>query len=148
MATVTLYDAMRIVHLMTAGVWAGWTVFMAAVVVPTARDGCFDPDGLTRLTGRFSLFSKVAPLIMFFTGMYMIGEGYASDTLLTSARGQLVLTMIGLWIALSILTNVPSRRLIDRIEAIGVEEAARNGWLSFALAGFVSLGLLVVGGLL
>ena len=148
MATVTLSVAMRIVHLMTAGVWAGWTVFMAAVVVPAARDGRFDPDTLTWLTGRFSLFSKVAPLIMFFTGMYMIGEGYASDTLLTSARGQLVLTMIGLWVALSILTNVPSRRLIHRIEALGVEGAARNGWASFTLAGFVALGLLVVGGLL
>ncbi|WP_247002413.1 hypothetical protein [Halosolutus gelatinilyticus] len=146
MATITLYVAMRIVHLLIAGVWTGWTVFMAALVVPAARDGYFDPDTLTWLTTRFSLFSKAAPLIMFFTGMYMIGEGYASDTLLTSFRGQLVLTMIGLWIALSFLTNVSSRRLIDSIETTTVEGATQNGWTSFTLAGVVALGLLVVGG--
>lgn len=146
MATVTLSVAMRIVHLMTAGVWAGWTVFMATLVVPAARDGRFDPETLTWLTGRFSLLSTVAPLVVFLTGMYMVGEGYATDTLLTSARGQLVLTMIGLWIVLSALTNLSSRRLIDRTEAIGAREAARNGWTSFALSGVVALGLLSVGG--
>ena len=146
MVDVTPYVVMRIVHLMTAGVWAGWTVFMAALVVPAARDGRIGSDALAWLTSRFALFSKAAPLLMFLTGMYMVGQGYPVDVLLSSARGYLVLTMIGLWIILSALTNVSSRRLAGGIEVAGVERAAKTSWTLFAVAGVVALALLFVGG--
>lgn len=146
MATVTPYVVMRIVHLMTAGVWAGWTVFMAALVVPAARDGRLGPDAVRWLTRRFTWFSMAAPLVMFLTGMYMVGQRYPTDVLLSSTRGFLVLTMIGLWIVLSATTNVSGRRLAGSIDEGGARRAAKTSSPLFTLAGVVALALLLVGG--
>ncbi|QLG60258.1 hypothetical protein [Halorarum salinum] len=146
MVTVTLEATMRILHLMTAGIWAGWTVFMAVLVVPGARDGRLDPEALRWLTGQFSLLSKGAPLVTFVTGTYMVGQGYTTDALLYSSRGTLVLTMIGLWLVLSGVTNLSSRRLTGCVDEIGVERAARDARAPFAAAGVVALALLLVGG--
>lgn len=146
MATATLYAAMRIVHLTTGGVWAGWTVFMAALVVPAARDGRLDADAVTWLCGRFARLSQLAPVVMLLTGMYMVGAGVPTDALLASLRGYLVLTMVGLWLLLSALTVASSRRLTAGVAAVGVERAAAAARAPFAAAGVVALGLLLVGG--
>ncbi|MFC6768839.1 hypothetical protein [Natrinema soli] len=146
MVDLTLYVLMRIMHLMTAGVWAGWTVFMAVLILPAARNGRLGSDALIWLTGRFSLFSKVAPVVMFLTGMYMVGQSYPTDALLGSSRGYLVLSMIGLWLALSALTNVSSRRLVGSVESTDIERAAENASGLFTVAGLVALALLLVGG--
>lgn len=145
-AMATVDTLVRTLHLMTAGVWAGWTVFMAALVIPAAREGRLGADGLSWMTGRFSLFSKVAPVVMFLTGMYMLGQGYSGDALLTSTRGNLVVTMVGLWIVLSAVTNVASRRLTTGVEVGGVEQATSGVMMMFSVAGVAALGLLFVGG--
>lgn len=146
MAAVTPYVVMRIVHLTTAGVWAGWTVFMAALVVPAARDGRLGTDAVRWLTRRFTWLSMVAPLVMFLTGMYMVVQGYPPGVLLSSTRGYFVLTMIGLWIVLSVTTNVSGRRLTGRIDARGSKWAANTSSSLFTVAGVVAIALLLVGG--
>lgn len=79
MAVVSSDVVTRIVHPMTAGVRAGWTVFVAALVVPAARDGRPGPDAVRRLTRRFSLFSKAAPLVALLSGTYVVGRGCPAD---------------------------------------------------------------------
>jgi uncharacterized membrane protein len=144
----SLYSVMEVLHLLFAGVWAGWTVFMAALVVPAARNGLLDADALGWLTSKFGLFSKIAPVVMLVTGGYMAGQGYAIDSLLSAPRGQLVLTMVGLWMVMSALSNVLSRRLTTRAESSGVKRAASDVSVPFTAAGIVALALLLVGGLL
>lgn len=143
---VTLYTLMDVVHLMIAGVWAGWTVFMAVLVVPGARDGRLDASTLVWLTGRFARFSRAAPLAMLLTGGYMASRGFVADLPLNSLRGQLVMMMVVLWLVLSVLNNAASRRLSAGIESAGAEGSARDASVLFSAAGVVALGLLLVGG--
>ena len=143
---VTTYTLMNVLHLTVAGVWAGWTVFMAVLVVPAARDGDLDGAALDRLTSGFARFSQIAPLVMLLTGGYMASQGLVADSLLTSLRGQLVVTMVVLWLALSALSNVASRRLATGIESIGVDRSADAVSTTFSAAGVVALALLLVGG--
>lgn len=143
---VTTDTLMGVIHLLVAGVWAGWTVFMAALVVPAARDGHLDASALDRLTGGFARFSQVAPLVMLLTGGYMASRGFVAGTSLNSLRGQLVLTMVALWLVLSALNNVASRRLTAGIESTGAERSARSVSTMFSAAGVVALALLIVGG--
>lgn len=142
----TLYTLMDILHLLVAGVWAGWTVFMAALVVPAARDGRLGADALGWMTGRFVRVSQAAPIIMLLTGGYMAIQGAITDAPLRSLRGQLVVTMVVLWFALSGLSNAASHRLTDGIESGGVESAAQNVTMLFYGAGVSALALLFVGG--
>lgn len=146
MVDTSLYVMLRIVHLLVAGVWAGWTVFMAALVVPAARDGRLGADALGWVTGRFARFSQVAPVVMLLTGGYMIGQGFSGVSLLESFRGTLVLAMVVLWLVLSALTNVSSRRLVGSVESAGAGRAASDTSMLFSLAAVVALALLLVGG--
>lgn len=137
---------MDILHVLIAGVWAGWTVFMAVLVVPAARDGRLGADALSWLTGRFTRFSKIAPIVMLLTGGYMASQRAIAEAPLNSLQGQLVVTMIVLWLVLSGLSNVASRRLLAGVESSGVESAARSTAMIFDVAGGVALVLLLVGG--
>ncbi|HET7324221.1 MAG TPA: hypothetical protein VFJ06_07810 [Halococcus sp.] len=143
---VAIYTLMDVLHLVVAGVWAGWTMFMAALVVPVARDGRLGADALDWMTGWFVRVSQAAPVIMLLTGGYMVSQGAITGTPLDSLRGQLVVTMVVLWIVLSGLSNAAGRRLTDGIEAGGVESAAHRTTMLFYGAGVVALLLLVVGG--
>lgn len=146
MVSVSPYLTMRIVHLLVAGVWAGWIAFMAALVVPAARDGRLGADALGWMTGRFSRFSQVAPVVMLLTGGYMAGQAYSGVSLLGNFRGNLVLAMVVLWLVLSALTNVSSRRLVGSVESVGAERAANDASMPFYAATVVALALLLVGG--
>ncbi|MFC4551022.1 MULTISPECIES: CopD family protein [Halorussus] len=119
---------------------------MAALVVPAARDGRLGSSALVGLTERFARFSQVAPLVMLVTGGYMASLTFISDSLLKTTRGQLVLTMVGLWVVLSALTNVASRRLTADVESVGAERSARGASTAFSAAAAVALALLLVGG--
>lgn len=146
MVSLSVYVAMRVLHLTTAGVWAGWTVFMAALVVPAARDERLDAGAVTLLTHRFTRFSQVAPLVMLITGGYMMSRAYADTSPLDSGRGTLVVTMVVLWLVLSVTANLAGIRLERRTDSLGVKEAAGNQRALFAVAAVVSLSLLLVGG--
>lgn len=143
---VTVYTLMDILHVLVGGVWAGWTAFMAALIVPAARDGRLDADALDWLTGRFARFSQIAPVVMLLTGGYMASQGVVTDGPLDSLRGQLVVTMVGLWLVLSVLSNVASRRLVAGVGSDGDEPVARDTAMGFYVAGGVALALLLVGG--
>lgn len=146
LAMATLYTLMEILHLMIAGVWAGWTVFMAVLVVPAARDDRLDAGALVRLTHGFARISQVSPFVMLLTGGYMLSQGFITGSPLNSSQGRLVVTMVGLWVVLSVSSNVASRRLLAGIESLGVEHSARTVSTMFTVAGVAALALLFVGG--
>ncbi|GKZ15972.1 CopD family protein [Haladaptatus sp. T7] len=143
---MTLIDVtMRIVHTLFAGVWAGWTVFMAALVVPAARDGKLGADGIRWMTQQFTRFSSLSSVVLLLTGGFMAGDLYTTETLTGSSRGHLVLTMVVLWLALSGLSHMAGSRLKKNLDA-GAKQAAAGATTLFYVAGVVALGLLVVAG--
>lgn len=146
MVTLSTFVAMRVIHLMTAGVWAGWTVFMAALVLPAARKGFLDGRAVNWLTHRFARFSQAAPLVMLATGGYMMSEAYVGTSFFDGGRGTLVVTMVALWFLLSVTTNLASKRLETRTESLGATEAAGSQRALFSLSAVIALSLLLVGG--
>jgi uncharacterized membrane protein len=136
---------MRIIHTLFAGVWAGWTVFMAALVVPAARNGKLGADGLRWMTQQFSRFSSLSSLVLLLTGGFMAGNLYTGETLISGSRGHLVLTMVVLWFVLTGLSHMGSSRLKKNLSD-GVPQAAKAATTLFYVAGVVALALLVVAG--
>ncbi|WP_458207601.1 CopD family protein [Haladaptatus sp. NG-SE-30] len=143
---MTLLDVtMQVFHTLFAGVWAGWTLFMAALVIPAARDGRLSADALGWMTTRFSRFSMGAALVLFVTGGHLAGTGYSFEYLLNQPRGHLILTMVALWFVLAGLSHMASSRLTKRLDDGPVQAANANVSLFYA-AGVVALGLLLVAG--
>ncbi|WP_458187274.1 CopD family protein [Haladaptatus sp. NG-WS-4] len=143
---MTLLDAtMQILHTLFAGVWAGFTLFMAALVLPAAKKGHLGSDALGWMTGRFSRFSMLSALVLFVTGGHLAGTGYTFEYLLNQPRGHLILTMVALWFVLAGLSHLASSRLTKRLDA-GAKQAATANATLFHAAGLVAVGLLLVAG--
>ncbi|GAA0235392.1 CopD family protein [Haladaptatus pallidirubidus] len=136
---------MQVLHTVFAGVWAGWTLFMAVLVIPAARKGHLGTDGLRWLTKRFSRFSMLASLVLFTTGGHLAGTRYTVELLGGSSRGHLVLTMVALWFVLTGLSHAASSRLMKNLDD-GAMRAASAYATWFYAAGVVAVGLLIVAG--
>ncbi len=138
---------MRILHTVFAGVWAGWTVGMAALVVPAARNGHIGEDGLRWLTTQFSRFSSLSSLVMLLTGGFLAQKLYPGSSLTGSSRGHLVLTMVVLWFVLTGLAHMSSARVTKNLED-SAKSAAKKATTWFYAAGVVAVCLLIVAGAL
>lgn len=138
---MTVLDVtIRIIHTLFAGVWTGWTVFMAALVVPAARNGKLGADGLRWMTQQFSRFTSLASVILLLTGGLMAGTLYTTESLPGSSRGHLVLTMVVLWFVLTGLSHVGSSRVKKNLDS-GVPQAAKSATTLFYAAAVVAGGL-------
>ncbi|MFH5796997.1 CopD family protein [Haladaptatus sp. CMAA 1911] len=143
---MTVLDVtMRIIHTLFAGVWAGWTVFMAALVIPAAREGKLGADGLRWMTRQFSRFTSLSSLVLLISGGLMASTLYTIETLMRGSRGHLVLTMVALWFVLTGLSHVGSSRVKKNLDR-GPSQAAKAATRLFYAATVVALALLVVAG--
>ncbi|WP_433629832.1 CopD family protein [Halomicrococcus sp. NG-SE-24] len=146
---MTVLDAtMELLHTLFAGVWAGWTLFVAALVVPAARNGRLGAEALDWLTGRYAQFSTLAAVVLFATGGHLAGTRYEVESLTGTGRGHLVLAMVALWFALAGLSHVGRSRLSDALDRESASDAAAGVASIFYAAGVVAVGLLLVAGLL
>lgn len=139
--------AMRVLHVLFAGLWTGGTFFMALGVLPAARRGTVDADAVDWIAGRFTYLTLASAGILFLTGGHLAGTLYTFETLLGTVRGYLVLAMLALWLVLAGILHFGTRKL--RASADGDLESrigASQRW--FGVAGVVAVCLLVVAGLL
>lgn len=143
----------RIVHQIFAAVWAGAVVYVTWAILPLARDGEFNAAPLEALSGRLTTLSRTSAVVLLLTGGHLAGSIYTFDgeggpSLFASTRGQLVIAMVLLWLALAALVEVGAKRFETGLEAKKVREPARDALPVFRAASLVALGLLVVAGLL
>jgi uncharacterized membrane protein len=144
----TAVDIAMTVHTIFAALWTGGTLLVAGAVIPAARSELLNREALTLITRRFAYLSAASVLLMLFSGGHLAGTLYTVETLQSTGRGNLVMTMVGLWLVLAIvlffgfrrLTNIPSEK------SAAVPATKARPW--FLVGSVVSIALLVVAGLL
>ncbi|WP_222916779.1 copper resistance protein CopD [Natrinema sp. SYSU A 869] len=141
--------AARTAHLLFAALWAGSVCFVAAVIVPLARDGAFNTTHpLEVISGKLTTVSRVSSLVLFLSGSHLAGTVYTTKTLFGSTDGRLVLLMVALWLVLTALVEIGAKRLEAGLTGKKIREPARNALPVFRAAAIAAIALLVVAGLL
>lgn len=149
MTTIDTIDTIvRVAHVLFAGAWAGGTLFVVGAILPAARAGHLSGDGLAWIARRFGHLSMASVAILFVTGGHLAGTYYTVESLSSTGRGHLVLTMLGLWLVLAGVLHVGTKRLTDGLDAAGPREAVEATWSWFVVGGVLAAALLVVAGLL
>lgn len=139
----------RTTHLVFAALWAGSVCFVAAVVLPLARDGAFNTTHpLEVISGKLTTVSRVSSLVLFLSGSHLAGTVYRVDTLFGSTNGRLVLAMVALWLLLTALVEIAAKRFEAGLTGKKIREPAHEALPVFRAAAVVAVGLLVVAGLL
>ncbi len=146
---MTLLDSvMNVTHLLVGALWVGAVVFVAGVVLPMARDGDLNAEPTERVVESLTTWSRAAAALTFVTGGHLAGTRYGLSELAGSFRGQLVLTMLGLWVVLTGLVEVGSSKLRAGLQERRVRAPAREGLPWFRAAALAGFALLLVAGLL
>ncbi|KDE58807.1 copper resistance protein CopD [Halostagnicola sp. A56] len=139
----------RTAHLVFAALWAGSVFYVAFVVVPLARDGAFNSTApLETISGKLATISRTSSLVLFLSGSHLAAVVYDSNTLFFSLRGRLVLLMVALWLVLTALVEVATKRFESGLNGKKLREPARDALPLFRAAAIVSVALLLVAGAL
>lgn len=118
--------AIATVHLLTGALWVGSVVFFAAVVLPSARSGGLDAAPLESMLTSLTRGSRAAAALMFVTGGHLAATGYTFGALASTTRGNLVVAMVVLWLALTALVEIGGSRLRDGVEQRKVRDPAAS----------------------
>ncbi|ELY68300.1 hypothetical protein [Natrinema versiforme] len=141
--------AARTIHLVFAALWAGSVCFVAAVVIPLARDGAFNTTRpLEVVSGKLTTISRVSSLLLFLTGGHLAGRTYTAEGLFGTTNGRLVIAMVALWLVLTALVEIGTKRFEAGLTGKKIREPAREALPVFRAAAVAALGLLIVAGLL
>lgn len=141
-------DVVMIVHTMFAAIWTGSTLLVAGAIVPATRRELLSEEAITLIARRFWYLTITSALLLFFSGGHLAGTRYTVETLQSTGRGHLVLTMVGLWFVLTVVLYLGFRQLtrISQEKSMATAATAARPW--FLGASAVSIALLVVAGLL
>ncbi|APW97426.1 copper resistance protein CopD [Halobiforma lacisalsi AJ5] len=135
------------IHLTFASIWAGSVFYVAFVVLPLARDGEFNTTSpLETISGKLTTISRTSALVLLLTGGHLAGNRYTSESLFSSTNGQLVLLMVVLWLALTGLVEVGSKRFESGLNGKKLREPARDALGLYRAAAVVAIALLLVAG--
>lgn len=143
-----MLDVVMTIHTIFAALWTGGTLLVAGAVLPAARRELLGEEALTLISRRFSYLTIASVLLLLFTGGHLAGTLYTFETLQSTGRGHLVLTMVGLWLILPIVLYVGFRQLTGLPPEKTVTTAATEARPWFLSASAVSIALLIVAGLL
>lgn len=145
---ITTLDIVMTVHTIFAALWTGGTILFAGAVIPAARSEMLDREALTLITQRFSYLTIAAVFLLLFSGGHIAGNTYEVETLTSTMRGNLVLTMVGLWFVLAVVLFIGYRRLTNLPPEETAVTAATKARPCFLGGSVVSIALLVVAGIL
>jgi uncharacterized membrane protein len=134
---------MRILHSVTASVWAGSILFLTFGLLPAALAGSLNASPMERIVGRFRWLSRGSALVLFVTGGHLAGTGYTVESLTGGGRGHLVLSMLALWFVLIGLSEVAGSKLADGFEQKKVRTPAAAAKPFLYAASLVAVLLLV-----
>lgn len=143
-----MVDIVMIVHTIFAALWTGGTLLVAGAILPAARSELLGKKALTLIARRFSYLTIASVLLLLFSGGHLAGSLYTVETLQSSGRGHLILTMVGLWLILAVVLYISFRRLTGIPSETSAATAASEARPWFLGASAVSIALLVVAGLL
>lgn len=144
----TLLDVVFVIHTVFAALWTGGTILVTWTVLPAARNGMIGKEGVALIKRRFSYLAIVSVIVMLFTGGHLAGNLYEFDALMSTQRGNLVMTMATLWLILSIVLLGGFWKLSEDSLEQSVQDAATAARPWFIAGSVVSLVLLIVAGLL
>lgn len=136
------------IHTIFAALWTGGTLFVAGAVLPAARRDLLGETALALIARRFTYLTVASVVLLLFTGGHLAGTLYTVETLQSTGRGHLVLTMVGLWLVLPLLLYGGFRQLTGLPEGRTPATAATTARPWFLGASVVSIALLIVAGLL
>lgn len=141
-------STMYLLHGLFAALWTGSVLFVAIAVLPAAGDGAFGPDALRMIVGRLRWITRTSALVTLLTGGHMAETYYTVDSLTGTGRGHLVLTMVALWLLLAAVVEIGSARARRSLDRGKKREPARLAKPFYYAGAAVSIGLLMVAGVL
>lgn len=144
----TVLEIVMTVHTLFAALWTGGTLVVAGAVIPAARKELLGEKALSLIKRRFSYLTIASVLLLFLSGGHLAGNLYTFEALTSTMRGNLVLTMVGLWLVLAIVLYGGFRQLSSTSSGKSAATAASAARPWFLGASVVSIALLVVAGLL
>ncbi|UHQ98169.1 hypothetical protein HYG81_21610 (plasmid) [Natrinema zhouii] len=144
----TMLDVVMTTHTIFAALWTGGTLLVAGAVLPAARRELLGEKALALIGRRFSYLTIASVLLLLFTGGHLAGTLYTVETLQSTGRGHLVLTMVGLWLLLPLVLYGGFRQLTGLPPEKSVATAASEARPWFLIASIISIALLIVAGLL
>jgi len=139
---------MQILHVLFAGLWTGSVLFVVGAVLPAATAGSISAPAMSTMTTRLAWLTRISALVFVATGGHLAGTRYTSETLFSTPRGQLVVAMLVLWLALTALVEIGCKRLGGSDAPPNVQTAVANTRPIWLAAGVVAVLLLVDAGLL
>ncbi|WP_375140830.1 hypothetical protein [Salinarchaeum laminariae] len=145
---VTMLDVVMTIHTIFAALWTGGTLLVAGAVLPAARKELLGKKALALIGRRFWYLTIASVLLLLFTGGHLAGTIYTAESLQSTERGHLVLTMVGLWLILPIVLYGGFRQLTDIPSEKPASTAAVEARPWFLGASIISIALLIVAGLL
>ncbi len=125
-----LLTASFVLHVLSAALWTGATLFVVYAVLPRAVDGTMRPTTFVDGAHRLLLITRWTGLVLPITGAYMIWALYTPLELLTSTtRGWLVLAMLTLWGIMNGLIEMGVLRMRRELDP-------ELGWGTYMAEGF------------
>ena len=144
----SVLDVVVTVHTIFGALWTGGTLVVAGAIIPAARRERLSEGALALIGRRFWYLTIASVLLLLFSGGHLAATLYTAETLQSTGSGQLVLAMVGLWLALAVVLAIGTRRLSGVSSARSVATAATAARPWFLGASGLSIALLVVAGLL
>ena len=141
-------SSMQILHVLFAGLWTGSVLFVVGAVLPAATAGSISAPAMSTMTTRLAWLTRVSAVVFVATGGHLAGTRYTAETLFSTGRGQLVVAMLVLWLALTALVEIGCKRLGGSKASPNVQQAVDDTRPIWLAAGGLAVLLLVDAGLL
>lgn len=116
MTDALLEAIMYVIHIGYGALWTGAILFLVLGIVPAAKAGSIAPAAFGLLVSRLTWITRIGAVIFLVTGGHLAGSRYTIESLTGTGRGHLVLTMLGLWLVLTIAIEAVSARLSRGLE--------------------------------
>jgi len=125
-----LLTASFVLHVLSAALWTGATLYVVYAVLPRATDGTMRPSTFVDGAHRLLLITRWTGVVLPLTGAYMIWVLYTPlELLTTTTRGWLVLAMLSLWGIMNGLIEMGVLRMRREIDP-------DLGWGAYMAEGF------------
>ncbi|WP_336327698.1 hypothetical protein [Halovenus sp. HT40] len=126
---MVVLTAAYVLHVLSAALWTGATLYVAYAVLPGARAGRLSAEMFTEQLHRLLLITRWTGVVLPITGAYMIWARYLPlSILLETPRGWAVLTMLGLWSVMNTLIEVGVLQMRRTVGDIGFGTYLQEGF--------------------
>ncbi|MXR52246.1 copper resistance protein CopD [Halovenus sp. WSH3] len=117
-----------VLHVLSAALWTGATLYVVYAVLPGARAGRLGPAAFTEQLHRLLLITRWTGVVLPLTGGYMIWVRYPLPLLLDTPRGWAVLAMLSLWGIMNTLIEIGVLRMRRVGGPVGIGTYLQEGF--------------------